>query len=55
MKAKTYDDWKLLGYQVKKGQVSNLRDAQGRALFTRDQVREQYDLGDYTLIDEEFS
>lgn len=54
MKMKTYDQWKELGYQVKKGEVSNHRDKQGRAVFSRDQVREQYDLGDYALIDSEY-
>jgi hypothetical protein len=38
MKNMTYDDWKLAGYQVKKGVKSCGRDAKGRALFSRDQV-----------------
>ena len=40
MKAKTFDDWKLLGYCVSKGQKATGRDKNGKATFTRDQVEE---------------
>lgn len=43
MKAKTYDDWRMIGYQVKAGERSTLKDAKGRRVFTRDQVEERRD------------
>lgn len=43
MKAKTYEQWKEIGYQVKRGERSTMRDAQGRPLFTREQVEESRD------------
>ena len=38
MRAKTYDDWGLLGYHVRKGEKATGRDKAGKATFTRDQV-----------------
>lgn len=43
MKALTYDDWRDLGYQVRKGEKASSRNPQGKALFTRDQVEERED------------
>ena len=41
MKAKTFDEWKEIGYRVKKGERSTTRDSRtGKALFTRNQVEE---------------
>lgn len=37
-KPMTYDDWKLAGYQVKKGERFSFRDKKGKPLFTREQV-----------------
>lgn len=54
MKAKTYEEWKDLGYQVQKGEKSTGRNKEGKATFTRSQVkeREEYDdMDDDTLID----
>lgn len=39
MKSMTYEDWKLAGFQVKRGAKSVRRDKLDRALFSRDQVR----------------
>lgn len=42
MKAKTYDDWRLLGYQVCKGEKATGRCPKtGKATFTREQVEER--------------
>ena len=45
MKAKTYDEWRELGYQVQKGEKSTGRNKDGKATFNRSQVeeREEYD------------
>lgn len=41
MKALSYEDWQLAGYQVMKGAVSTSRDPRtGVALFARSQVVE---------------
>lgn len=41
MKLKTYEDWKLLGYQVQKGEKSQARCPKtGKPLFSRQQVEE---------------
>jgi hypothetical protein len=41
MKAKTYEDWQTIGYQVIKGEKSTGRDKNGKATFTRNQVEER--------------
>ena len=39
MKAKSYDDWALIGFQVIRGEKSTGRDPKtGKATFTREQV-----------------
>jgi hypothetical protein len=38
MKAMTYGDWVLAGYQVKRGERSTGTDKDGHATFTREQV-----------------
>lgn len=38
MKAQTYNDWRLLGYQVREGEEASGRNAKGEATFTRAQV-----------------
>jgi hypothetical protein len=43
MKALTYDEWKDLGYQVRRGEKANGRNLQGKATFNRDQVEERED------------
>lgn len=43
MKALTYDDWRALGYQVRKGEKASGRNPQGKTTFTRDQVEERDD------------
>lgn len=43
MKAKTYEDWKLLGYHVIKGEKSSKKDSSGIPLFERSQVEESWD------------
>ena len=44
IKPRTYDDWILLGYQVRKGEKATGRDPKtGKATFTRDQVDEPDD------------
>lgn len=40
MKAKTYDEWKELGYQVKRGEKASGRLPTGKGTFTREQVEE---------------
>ena len=43
MKAKTYDDWRLLGFHVKRGEQASGRDPKtGKSTFTRQQVEESY-------------
>lgn len=39
MVARTYDEWKHKGYQVKKGEKSRSRNASGVPIFTRQQVK----------------
>lgn len=34
----TYDQWKQVGYQVKRGSKACARDSHNQALFSRDQV-----------------
>lgn len=41
MKAKTYDEWRELGYQVQEGEKATGRNAAGKATFTRNQVEER--------------
>lgn len=41
MKALTYDAWQAIGYQVKRGEKSQL--VNGQRVFTRDQVEERDD------------
>lgn len=44
MKAKTYEDWRLIGYQVIKGEKATGRDPKtGKATFTRNQVEDIVD------------
>jgi len=38
MKAMSYDDWKLAGFQVKWGEKATGWDKKGRPTFTREQV-----------------
>ena len=38
MKAKTYEEWKLLGYHVMKGEKATGRNKQDEATFAREQV-----------------
>ena len=40
MKVKTFEEWRVLGYVVSRGQRSTGRNAQGLATFTRDQVED---------------
>jgi antirestriction protein ArdC len=51
MKAKTYEEWKELGYQVRKGEHSTGVDKNGHRTFTRDQTEDEFPdspgLGDY--------
>lgn len=55
MKSKTYDEWRELGYQVRKGERATGSDPKtGKATFTRGQVdeREEYDdMDDEPFID----
>jgi hypothetical protein len=46
MRELTYDEWKLNGFHVKKGESSRTRNQNNQATFTRDQVEETpgYDL-----------
>lgn len=53
MKAKTYDEWKELGYQVRRGEKSSGRDRSGAATFTREQVEEQNDIGQFRFVPED--
>ena len=41
MKAKTYDEWRDLGYQVQKGEKATGQNKDGKATFTRSQVEER--------------
>ena len=43
MRALTYDEWRDLGYQVRKGEKSSGRNAQRQPTFTRHQVEERED------------
>lgn len=43
MKVLTYDEWRALGYQVRRGEKASGRNAQGKTTFTRDQVEERED------------
>ena len=40
MKFLTFDEWKALGYRVRRGEKASGRNKQGKATFTRDQVDE---------------
>lgn len=40
MKSLTFDEWKALGYQVRRGEKASGRNKQGKATFNRDQVDE---------------
>lgn len=40
MKAKTYDEWRELGYYVQKGQKATGRNREGIPTFTREQVED---------------
>jgi hypothetical protein len=40
MKAKSYNDWRAIGYQVKRGEKATGKDRAGAPTFTRDQVEE---------------
>ena len=40
MKAKSYSDWRAIGYQVIRGEKASGRDRSGQPTFTRDQVEE---------------
>lgn len=42
MKLKTYEGWQLLGYHVKKGEKAIAFDANGKALFKRDQTEDSF-------------
>lgn len=53
MKRLTYDDWKALGYQVRKGEKATGRDPRtGAPTFTREQVDDRED--DHLRHDEDF-
>jgi hypothetical protein len=52
MKAKTYDEWKELGYQVIRGEKASSWNAQGKATFTRDQVEDADSLDYNKPVDE---
>lgn len=43
MKAKTYDEWRQLGYQVLKGETSTGRNKKLEPTFTREQVTDSPD------------
>lgn len=47
MKAKSYQDWKLLGYHVRKGEEATGVDKNGNPTFTIDQTDETEDEQDY--------
>jgi hypothetical protein len=49
VKSKTYDEWQELGYQVIKGEKSEGKNAQGKPTFTRDQVKEKDDIGNFRM------
>jgi len=53
MKARTYDDWKLLGYHVIKGERATGRNSSGVATFTREQVEEYFDIDRFRFSDSE--
>lgn len=40
MKDETFDDWKILGYRVKRGEKATGRNKAGVATFKREQVEE---------------
>jgi hypothetical protein len=42
MKLKTYEDWQLLGYHVKKGEKAVAFNPSGKALFSREQTEDTY-------------
>ena len=47
MKQKTYDEWRELGYQVRKGErATGTCPKTGKRTFTREQVDARYDPGD---------
>ena len=39
----SFDDWTSLGYHIKRGERSTKRDKSGVALFSSDQVSDEYD------------
>lgn len=45
--ALTYDEWNERGFSVIKGQLSKLRNTEGVAVFSKDQVTLQGFTGDY--------
>jgi len=56
MKPRTYGEWQLNGYHVKKGETASGRNKKGQATFTIDQCEEDYDelepcLDDYIYND----
>ena len=53
MRDMTYAGWKACGYQVRKGEVATGREPKYpfQATFTRDQVNEINDMGDFRLVD----
>lgn len=46
MKARTYDEWRDLGYQVQKGEKATGRNKLGVPTFTREQVDDAPDFFD---------
>ena len=52
MKAMSYNTWKLSGFHVKRGEVSTLIGKDGEALFTRDQVEDDYESTPGAVSDE---
>ena len=47
MKALTFDEWKDLGYRVRRGEKSTGRNKQNKPIFTRDQVEEDSTFDDW--------
>lgn len=43
MKLLTYNEWRAIGYQVKRGAHSYQRNAKGQPVYDREQVEEKED------------
>lgn len=54
MKDKTYDEWRQLGYQVRKGEKATGRNKKLEPTFTREQVDERFDPGEDPVDEDRF-